>query len=179
MTQVSTQNNRVQHGHETSEHPESDAAAEERTRRRHLWWVLLTAELVTFVSSWVAFWLTLEIVPSNVRFAEQNPVVGVLLGWSTVGLAVFSLCGLAIAFVLLRFVGARVTGRAGVLLLAASAGVVAALNLVDAGWNLVLLVSTDTVGAVGTPGPATLVFGLGAVVYLCTVPLLFRRRHAA
>jgi hypothetical protein len=141
--------------------------------------VLLVSELLTFASSWVALWLTLEIVPSNINFAEQNPVVGALLGWSTTGLAVFSLCGLTIAFVLLRFAGARVTGRAGVLLLAASAGAVAALNLVDAGWDLMLLVSTDTIGAVGTPGPATLVFGLGAVLYLCTVPLLFHRQHTA
>ncbi len=179
MTQLSTEENRVQHTRETSESPELSASVAEVTRRRDLWRVLLVAELLTFASSWVAFWLTLEVVPSNVRFTEQNPVVGALLGWSPTGLAVFSLCGLVTAFVLLRFAGARVTGRAGVLLLAASAGAVAALNLVDAGWDLLLLTGTDAMSAVGTPGPAALVFGLGAVLYLCTVPLMFHHRHTA
>jgi hypothetical protein len=172
----------------STEHPQHTRGRDERpragrdqqsARRRDLWRVLLVAELLTFASSWVAFWLTLEVVPAGIGFTEQNPVVDVLLGWSTTGLAVFSLCGLATAFVLLRFAGVRVTGQAGVLLLAASAGAVAALNLVDAGWNLLLLTGTDAMSAVGTPGPAALVFGLGAVLYLCTVPLLFRRRDTA
>lgn len=179
MTKVSTEDNRVQHTRETSESPELSAGVAEVTRRRNLWWVFLIAELLTFASSWVAVWLTLEVVPSEGRFVEQNPVVDALLGWSTVGVVVLSLCGLAVAFALLRFAGGRVTGRAGVLLLSTSAGAVAALNLVDAGWNLMLLVDADMIGAVGTPGPATAVFGLGAVVYLCTVPLLFRRWHTA
>ena len=165
------------HGQDERPHPQT-GCSRQVTRRRNLWWVLLISELFTFASSWIAFWLTLEVVSAG-RFAEQNPVVDALLGWSTAGLAAVSLCGLAAAFVLLRVAGARVTGRAGTLFLSAAAGAVAALNLVDAGWNLLLLVDIDAIGAVGAPGPATLAFGVGAVVYLCTVPLLFRRRYTA
>ena len=180
MSRVSTEGSGAQGTPPVSDHLRPQSGDDDQiARRRGLWWTLLIAESLTFVSSWVAFWLTLEVVPSRVRFAEQNPVVDALLGWSTAGLAVFSLCGLAIAFVLLRFAGVWVTGRVEMLLLAVSAGAVAALNLVDAGWGLMLLVSTDTIGVVGTPGSATLVFGLGAVVYLCTVPLLFRRQPTA
>jgi hypothetical protein len=175
---MSTENRRTQHADSDPGQSGLRAGSDEQAaRQRWLWWVISASELLTFASSWIALWLTLEVVPADVGITEGNPVTNGLLGWSTPGLAVFAVCTIAVAMGTLRAAEERVTRRSSVLVLAMGAGAVSAISLVDAGWNVLLLTETGVVGAVGVPGPAATVFGLGAVAYLGAVHLLFHRRE--
>jgi hypothetical protein len=149
--------------------------SEQAAGRRGLWLAFSVSESITLLSSWVALWLTVEVVPAETGFREGNPLAEMMLGWSTVGLAVFSLGALVVALGLLRVVGCLVSGRWPNIVLATGAGAVAAISLVDAGWNILILGKLGGLSAVGVPGPTAVVFGVGAIVYLGIVHWLFRR----
>lgn len=171
---MSTENEPTQHRPGVSSRTRPDSRGREQAARsRGLWWVLSVSELLTLAGSWIALWLTVETVPADVGLGEQNPIADAVLGWSTTGLAVFVLCGLVVALWLLRMAGERVRSRSAVLVLSMCAGAVAALNVIDAGWNVLLVTESGVAGVVGTPGPAAMVFALGSVVYLCAVHVSF------
>lgn len=171
---MSTENTHTQHKPGTSDRTRQESRGREQAARsRGLWWVLSMSELLTLASSWIALWLTVETVPADVGFGERNPVADALLGWSTTGLAVFVLCVLVVALLLLRMAGEQIKTRSAVLVLSMCAGAVAALNLIDAGWNVLLVTEYGTAGVVGAPGLPAMVFGLGSVAYLCAVHLYF------
>lgn len=177
VIQVSTEDQCVQSTRGESNRSRLQAGRDEQVaRRRGLWWTLSVSEFLTLASSWVALWLTVEVVPANVGLDEANPLTAALLDWSTTGLALFVLCVLVVALGLLRVAEERVSSRRPALVLAMGTGAVAALNLVDAGWNLLLLTELGAIGIVGVPGPAVTVFGLGAVAYLGAVHWVFYRR---
>lgn len=133
--------------------------------------------MLTLASSWVALWLTLDVVPADTGVTEAHPVSSALLGWSTIGFALTSLCTLVVALLILRLAGTRVRTRSAAFALSVGAGMIATLNMVDTGWNVVLLSELDASSAVGVPGHAATVFGLGAAVYLVAVHWVFSCRY--
>lgn len=147
------------------------------THHGGLWWALSLTEIVTLASSWVALWLTAEVVPAEVGISEANPVADAIMGWSTAALGVFALCVMLTALGLLRLAGARISKRSSGFIISACAGFVAGMSVIDAGWNVLLLTDVGLLDAVGTPGPAAAVFAAGSVAYLCAVHLLSRRRR--
>ena len=164
------------HGSENGDHARRRPVdGDQAGRRQRLGTVLSVMEILTLASSWIAFWLTVEVVPADVRISEANPVVDALLAWSAVGVALFSLAGFVATFGLFRVAKRYVTNRLSVVVLSIGAGTVAGLSLLDVVWNLVLLVELDAVGAIGAPGPAAILFAAGVVAYLCLVHCLSRR----
>lgn len=175
---MSTENSSTKRTHSTPDHSRSQTGTESTVQHRGLMRALFLTEFLTLASSWVALWLTVEVVPKNIGITEMNPVADTVLAWSTTGLGLFVLCALVTSLTLLRVAGTIIHTRRSALLLSACAGAVAGVSIIDAGWNVLLLTEAGMTNIVGAPGPAAAVFGVGSVLYLCGVHWLFRRRSA-
>jgi hypothetical protein len=177
MTRVSTESSDLQRTRAVSDDSRSQPGDDEEiTRQRNLWWAVSISEVLTLASSWVAFWLTVEVLSADIGFSEQNPLASALLDWSTMALALSVLGVLVVAMGLLRLARITVQGRGTALMLAVGSGAVAAVSLIDVVWNLLLLNEFGGFSAVGAPGPAAAVFALGVLAYLGAVHWLSHNR---
>jgi len=177
MSQISSESNEVARTRAVHDRTRPRSGDDTQVAGRSaLWWVISAAEVLTLASSWLAFWLTVEVVSADTGFSEQNPLANALLSWSTMALALSVLGTLVIAMGILRLTGAHANSRRSALVLSVGSGAVAAVSTVDVLWNLLLLDRFGGFAAVGTPGPAAILLAAGAVVYLGAVHWLSHRR---
>lgn len=135
------------------------------------WWVLLVSESIGFLTSFLAFWLTVESVRRGNVATELNPVADVVLSWSHGGLAVVGVFGLLFGFGSLRILAVRHQSEAIIAAVMTGGLMLAGASTLDAWWNVVLLVEANGLATVGAPGPATVLFLCGGLLYLSSVPL--------
>lgn len=135
------------------------------------WWVLLVSESVGFLMSFFAFWLTVQSVQGGNVATELNPVAGVVLSWSQLGLAVVGVSGLLFGFGSLRILAIRHQSEAIIAAVMTGGLMLAGASTLDAWWNAILLAKANGLATVGAPGPATGLFLCGGLLYLSLVPL--------